>query len=182
MGICVASRAGWSIGRRGGGLRSFACCRGIWLLWRSRWRRILRSRICGRARGFVSRVEFLSLSMEKAMRRQKRVEFRDGGFAYPLLSPLWSVMIFASSTSPARENSFFKSSDRTSKNKFPTYTVGVGSPTSPLEAPRARPDASRTASPAEVAASATEEAACDATSLAFCAAELMLSVAEEAVS
>ena len=39
---------------------------------------------------------------------------------YPLLRPLWSIITLASSIGPARSNSFFKSSERTSKYRFPT--------------------------------------------------------------
>ena len=105
-----------------------------------------------------------------------------GGITYPLLNPRGSIMIFASTTGPARSNSFFKSSARTSKNKLPTYTVLLSwglwrsSPAlSVLDSDGAELDGNPAAAPKLCAAPTTD-------SLAVSAAWATDSVAEDVVS
>ena len=93
----------------------------------------------------------------------------------PLLKPLASVIIFASTTGPALSNSFSKSSFFTSKNRFPTYTLfddsitDLGGP-NPAAAPRlcAAPVAAWLA---VCTADLTESAVEEACSVAFSVAD-----------
>ena len=89
----------------------------------------------------------------------------------PLLKPLGSMMIFVSTIGPAFENSSFKSSPVTSKNRFPTYTLldvvsGASEAPNPVASPRLCA-APVTAAPAVCTADLNEPAAAEACSADF---------------
>ena len=104
----------------------------------------------------------------------------------PLLNPRLSMMTFASTTLPARENSCFKSSARTSKNRLPTYTILLNCCSSPVadvgsDPDREKPAASVRLCAAPIAVSFAVSAACATRSVADDAVSLTDSVASSIV-